>query len=141
VSLVLDPRMKYDYFERNWPHEWMEGVKDKMVRCWKANRGDMEESIVSTQDSTTKNHFDINILRFGAVRKREDELTRYLKAPLLGLEGKEANDRFDPLEWWKGNSKEYPTLYRIACNIYSIPAMSVEPERVFSGYRPVCCTK
>ena len=46
------------------------------------------------------------------------------------------NDEFDVLEWWKGNSKEWLILARIAFEIYSIPAMSVEPERVFSGYVP-----
>ena len=65
--------------------------------------------------------------------KKEDELTCYLKAPLLFLGTAEANDGFDLLKGWKGNTKEYPTLARIAFDIFSVPAMSVEPERVFSG--------
>ena len=60
-------------------------------------------------------------------------MTCYLKAPLLFLRTPEANDAFDILEWWKGNGKEYPTLARIAFHIFSVPAISVEPERVFSG--------
>ena len=47
------------------------------------------------------------------------------------------DDAFDPLEWWKGNAIEYPTLTRIALNVFSIPSMSVEPEQVFSGYVPM----
>ena len=47
------------------------------------------------------------------------------------------DDAFDPLEWWKGNAIEYPTLTRIAFNVFSIPSMSVEPEQVFSGYIPI----
>ena len=66
--------------------------------------------------------------------KREEELKRYLKAPLLVLDSQKANDEFDVLEWWKGNSREWPICACIAAAIYSIPAMSVEPERVFSGY-------
>ena len=65
-----------------------------------------------------------------------DELTRYLNAAVLILENEAADDTFDPLEWWKGNAVEYPTLARIAFNVFSIPSMSVEPERVFSGYVP-----
>ena len=81
--------------------------------------------------------FDINIWRFENIKKREDELTRFLNAPLLVLESQKANDEFDVLEWWKGNSQEWQTLAQIAFEIYSIPAMSVEPERVFSGYVPL----
>ena len=86
-----------------------------------------------TMDATAKTVFDINKLRFSDIKTREDELTQYLKAPLLVLATQEENDAFDPFEWWRGNLKEYPTLARIAFEIYSIPAMSVEPERVFSG--------
>jgi len=49
------------------------------------------------------------------------------------LKDKKADAMFNPLEWWKVNEMEYLTLSRIAFEIFSIPAMSVEPERVFSG--------
>ena len=84
-----------------------------------------------------KKAFDINKWRFGNIKKREDELTRFLNAPLLVLESQKANDEFDVLEWWNGNSKEWPTLAQIAFEIYYIPAMSIEPEQVFSGYVPL----
>ena len=71
--------------------------------------------------------FNINKWRFGSVGMKEGELTRYLKPPLLILEGEEANNGFDPLKWWRGNLKEYLTLAYIAFEVYSIPAMSVEP--------------
>ena len=37
--------------------------------------------------------------------------------------------------WWfdSERQKEYPILSKWAINIHSIPAMSAEPERVFSG--------
>ena len=54
----------------------------------------------------------------------------------LILEDNEANDAFDVLEWRRGNAKEFSILAMIAFDIYSIPAMSVEPARVFSGYVP-----
>jgi hAT family dimerisation domain. len=60
-------------------------------------------------------------------------LTRYLKAPILQLESDD-NDKFDVLAWWRGNEKEYPMLAKVAFDVFCIPAMSVEPERVFSGY-------
>jgi hypothetical protein len=37
------------------------------------------------------------------------------------------------LEWWKAN-KAYPTLFRITVELFAIPGMSAEVERIFSGY-------
>lgn len=41
------------------------------------------------------------------------------------------------LEWWldPARKKDYPRLYYMAVDILSIPAMSAEPERIFSGAR------
>ena len=68
------------------------------------------------------------------MQQKEDELTHYFNTPILVLESSDANDAFDLLEWWKGNAMKYPVLARIAFNVFSIPSMSVELERVFSGY-------
>jgi hypothetical protein len=35
------------------------------------------------------------------------------------------------LEWWKAHYKEYPQLLKIALDLFSIPMMSAEYERVF----------
>ena len=68
------------------------------------------------------------------MQQKEDELTRYFNAPILVLESSDANDAFDPLEWWKGNAMEYPVLAHIAFNVFSNLSISVEPEQVFSRY-------
>jgi len=52
------------------------------------------------------------------------------------LRGKLANKEFDILAWWKANQGEYPILSRIAIDLYAIPGMSAEVERVFSGLVP-----
>ena len=136
VSTVLDPRMKYSYFERKWKKDWIKKAKETMVDFVSRYSEDLENPMPSTVQSPQKLNrmVDIDSWRFGSTVKKDDELTRYLKAPLLFLGTRKANDEFDVLEWWKGNAKEYPTFARIAFNIFSVPAMSVEPERVFSGY-------
>lgn len=42
-----------------------------------------------------------------------------------------------PLTWWLREEQQqtYPRLFRMAIDILSVPAMSAEPERVFSGAR------
>ena len=64
----------------------------------------------------------------------KDELERYLKSPPLSVSTKEANLSFDLIAWWKANETVYPTLARMAYELYSIPSMSAEVERVFSRY-------
>ena len=39
----------------------------------------------------------------------------------------------DPLVWWKEHQTDFPILARMAFDIFSIPAMSSEVERVFSA--------
>ena len=82
--------------------------------------------------------FNISEWRFGgAMIPKESELQRYLKSPLIILGGKVANKEFDVLTWWKANQGEYPILSRIAIDLYAIPGMSAEVERVFTGFVPL----
>ena len=138
ITTMLDPRMKYEYFERQWREDWLDDAKCKMQAAFNQYWSEMElpsttSSPVHTDSDDDEDEFDIYRWRFGDMKHREDELTRYLKALRLELMTVDENDAFDVLELWKGNSKEWPTLARIAFDIYSIPAMSVEPERAFSG--------
>ena len=65
----------------------------------------------------------------------QDELERYLNSPKVTLPTQEDNLSFDLIAWWKANEIIYPTLARMAFELYSIPPMSAEVERVFSR----CC--
>lgn len=38
----------------------------------------------------------------------------------------------DTIEWWQQHEMEYPILSKMAYDIFSIPSMSAECERVFS---------
>jgi len=56
-----------------------------------------------------------------------DELQRYLAA--------DVEDVTDALMWWHERRKVFPRLSRMACDYLSIPATSVDVERVFSRGR------
>ena len=84
---------------------------------------------VNYKDDSQDSSFNIDVLRFERPERRKDELIRYLTSDTIIV--RQAN--FDLVEWWKLNESEYPTLTRIAFDILSIPCMSVEPERAFSG--------
>ena len=60
-----------------------------------------------------------------------DDLSSFTKANAISLHGQ------SPIECWcrKEQRLAYPRLHRMAIDILSIPPMSDEPERVFSGAR------
>lgn len=67
--------------------------------------------------------------RRAGVSGTNDELDQYLSEPCLVQ-----NDR-TALDWWLASEQRsrLPHLSKMAIDVFSIPAMSSEPERVFSG--------
>jgi hypothetical protein len=63
----------------------------------------------------------------------QDELDNYLKVGRLKFGTKAELRKFDVHDWWLGMRTVYPRLASIYFDVCSIPTMSVEPERVFSG--------
>ncbi|KIL54124.1 hypothetical protein M378DRAFT_60186, partial [Amanita muscaria Koide BX008] len=57
-----------------------------------------------------------------------DEVTAYLQTDV-------AVNETDPLRWWYEQQHLYPGLSRMARDYHSIPATSVDVERIFSGGR------
>lgn len=47
-----------------------------------------------------------------------DELDEYLKLP------QEDFDTCKPLQWWAGRRSQFPNLYRLVCDVFSIPGES-----------------
>ncbi|KIL55699.1 hypothetical protein M378DRAFT_90491, partial [Amanita muscaria Koide BX008] len=56
-----------------------------------------------------------------------DEVTRYLRTPV--------DNTTDPLLWWYEHRHVFPGLSRMARDYLTIPATSVDVERIFSGGR------
>src|SRR5204863_9992989 len=142
VAMVLDPRQKYKYFFQHWPKRHHAGVKRKAETMYKEFRIDNNvAAMLSTRDSQQSNKrkaddddFDIIAYRFDKNEVVQDELEQYLNSPKVTLPTQEDNLSFDLLAWWKANEMLYPTLARMAFELYSIPSMSAEVERVFSRY-------
>ena len=142
VAMVLDPRQKYKYFFENWKKKYHAGMKRKMEAMYKEfrvndNAGTLSSTVDSRQSKKRKadddddDDFNIRAHRFGRKEAIQDELERYLKAPPLDVLDDD-EDSFDLIEWWRANERVYPTLARIAYDLYSVPSMSAEVERVFS---------
>lgn len=131
AAIVLNPALKYMYFDR-WDPEWQPQMKQAMKTFWedtyRSNTGLPERPVDDSIE--TDNQYIIWMRRQVRVQHdATDELERYLNEPLLV-----ENDR-SAIEWWvmPEQRRRLPLLSTMAIDIYSIPAMSAEPERVFSG--------
>ena len=142
VAMVLDPRQKYKYFFQHWDTKHHPEVKRKTETMYKEFRLDDDagtsSATVDSQQSNKKrkvdDDFDILGHRFGKEEDVQDELERYVTSSKLTLSIQEANWTFNIISWWKVNEMVYPTLSKMAYELYSIPSMSAEVERVFSRY-------
>jgi hypothetical protein len=61
----------------------------------------------------------------------EDEFEKFINSPPRHM------TTSTPLEWWCREQQriEYPRLHQLAIDVLSVPAMSDDPERVFSCAR------
>jgi len=57
VSLVLDPRMKFDYFQWHWPKKWIENVKKTMTSIFDRYR-EVEKQTIAWQHQHSLTRID-----------------------------------------------------------------------------------
>lgn len=134
AAIVLCPSSKREYFEQTWEAEWVTTGKEKMKEFWEEKY--KSKAIVLPIKSATpiqgqperENKFVAWRRKKASIQAELDEYTRYLQAPVL-------SEIKDSRSWWLEPTQRqiYPNLSLMAIDILSIPAMSAEPERLFSG--------
>jgi hypothetical protein len=107
--------------------------KEKMKEFWE-EKYKSNAIVISTPtalasvQSGRENKFVAWQKKKAGIQMEVDEYTRYLQAPLL-------TEIKDSRSWWLEPTQRriYPNLSLMTIDILSIPAMSAEPERLFSG--------
>ncbi len=131
AALVLSPQWKWDYIDNNWPEDWRAACRKQMLDFW-TKEYKSTAITVPTQASDPANQVKNSFHRWTQQKKGtsldQDEYTKYLLAPIVP-------EVTDPRSWWlePTQKKSYPALSIMALDVLSIPAMSAEPERLFSG--------
>ena len=128
AALVLDPSIKWTYFEEAW-EPWVADSKKKMSGFWQ-RLYKPENALVNPLHRVNKaGQSGISQYRQRYTLKvSSDEYEMYCQANLVNIDNRR------PIDWWleEGQQQAYPNLARMAVNVLSIPAMSDEPERLFS---------
>ena len=157
AAIVLHPAYKFDYFEDQWVknRSWVTQCKAAVKALYEQyedkysaiseDKNDAPPPLRARllygrkrRDSDSSSSGEDGFLNHGTLsaahrarkkRKVASELDRYTEfAPTW-----EEEQIVNPLAWWQGQKSNYPILYRMAMDIFSIPAMSSEIERKFSS--------
>lgn len=149
AALALHPSYGYDYFERHWKigmdkPQWYSdmqsavgGLFDEYVQQADAETQAQAGLLVDDVDEIEADVNDYSSFGKRSIRslttrrkkaKAVSELDLFQTRPIYPQD----LDVADPLEWWNRHQLEYPVLYRMAVDLFSIPGMSAECERVFS---------
>lgn len=134
TALILHPAFTWEYLESIWRSKghWIAHHKRKIKQLWQQGYAATPIPVRDETVPCNRRHqsklFDLEEDCVEELSK--DDYTRWCRRP----RDRSLIDR-PPLEFWTSNaiSTSYPRLQRLALNVFTIPAMSDEPERVFSS--------
>jgi hypothetical protein len=140
AALILNPSYRTRYIRTQWPLKWQKSTLANVKKLWEKYREEVQLpslprpfSYDNSSQQKGPDGFDglVASLRIVTRPASEDEFEDY-----------NSQESYDPgpqgaLAWWCQDSqrKRWPRLSIMAIEILSIPPMSDEPERVFSGAR------
>jgi hypothetical protein len=131
AALILHPSRRLSYIKKNWKKEWQKPAFTGVKKLWEeySNR-EVREDFKSPSDSELDD-YDKLIKKLEVIDVNTmDEYEAYTHEKAIII-------RTSALTWWLSPERctAYPRLSQMAIDVLSIPAMSDEPERVFSGAR------
>ena len=134
AGLFLHPSYRWDYFKKHWTtttlRAYLRPTQTNIRRLWEEEYQDtLDSTVTDGLDSGEKEHEDdilTSFLRKGLLHTTTDEFQAYFSAPTTAI-----LPDSNLFTWWSNSGS--PRLTQMAFDILSIPAMSSETERVFSG--------
>jgi hypothetical protein len=154
AAILLHPALRRGYLDRQWEKQasYIEPAIDSVRNVWK----EFKTPIVPVEPSVRRERDEFERWRQQIYHSssNQDEFERFINASysviflllyIHGLIFSLLKIKAEPvsigsssaLTWWLQESQQtsFPSLSKLALNIFSIPPMSTEPERVFSGAR------
>lgn len=133
AALLLSPNRRKAYIMRNWKKSWQTEVIKNVRKLWEKQYKDKVRIRASSSELMKEpDEFDLWERDQSILTQIGDEFEAFTTGTPVLLDKTET-----ALDWWLQPSqrRSYPNLSQMAIDILSIPAMSAEPERVFSGCR------
>ncbi|TKA54703.1 hypothetical protein B0A49_13065 [Cryomyces minteri] len=135
AALLLHPSRREQYLIGYWKREWQEAAIEAVKKLWETQYKDRVLTHTTTLSTTGVEPDEYDLFEAQLQRDLEssavkDELQRFIKADPIKIVT-------TALSWWLHPERReaFPNLSCMAIDILSIPAMSAEAERIFSGAR------
>jgi len=128
AAMVLIPSQKWTWIEDNWAPEWIVLAKASVQKFWDDQYKPAHQPVIpSIEPVKEKTEHQLWLEQKRRQPPAIDEYIKYCQAPITPECVSKA--------WWMEPAQRatYPNLAIMALDILSIPAMSDEPERLFSG--------
>lgn len=135
AAVIFHPSRRTLYLKQNWDKKWIRPAINSVKELWEKYKDQSANTptlpVLSMQIDNL-DEFDILAQNLDVVPRQQikDEFEEYLSEAVITIET-------SALSWWLNTQqrRRWPRLSQLAINVLSIPAMSSEPERVFSGGR------
>ncbi|GBE82272.1 putative AC9 transposase [Sparassis crispa] len=135
IAMVLHPSHKLQYFRNaGWQVEWITTARalvcEEYDRAYAQCAVNVEPTQMKQSECTPSSNMFDNLLNTNVSKGEDnrDELECYLDADTERVDS-------DTLGWWYARCKEFPHLSRMAMSYLTIPATSVDVERIFNKGR------
>lgn len=137
AAMVLHPFFKWDYCETHWSSKsdkgsWTEAAKKSVDRLWQTYRKSKAAAQPRVDNAIViQQKLESNLFNFSAMRSHRhvDQMASYLaETPSSDLGFQQS-----PVSYWLSKRTTWPELSAMALDIFAVPAMSDEPERLFSN--------
>lgn len=140
AGIILHPNRRTKYIQSNWKVAWQKKAINSVKKLWRSYRDSTHLVTIPSYEAEASLETQKPVSAFckiardleGYSRPRSlDEFDDYCDQEPYDL------GKMSAIEWWLQDPqrKRFPRLSVMALDILSIPAMSDEPERVFSGAR------
>jgi hypothetical protein len=140
AAVVLNPKWKWKYFEKQWADhkDWIQDAKKAVRELWTVDYrnqplpDELELCEPQQRDMILKSDLDdfINSVMgpYSPATDQPDDYESYISQG-VAPEDQACNT---PITYWLEKRRVWPRLAKMALDILSIPPMSDEPERIFS---------
>jgi hypothetical protein len=140
AALVLHPGFRWSAVESQWTDQpdWIMRGKAAVREVWEEYRTrpvDQEappEQPTCTREGTDLDDYMASIREVSSHPASSSSPARDEYAEWVAVTDPGDKSVDDPIQYWLLRKKQYPRLSRMALDLFSIPAMSSEPERIFS---------
>jgi hypothetical protein len=129
MATLLNPSLRLQYFHEHWTEDLAIYIPEVQMAChnhWKQQYLANKSTFSTIPRKRTLLEAFLYKPTIGQIK---DEFDTYLDQPISEI----TSYPFNLFRWHFDHKETFPTLYQMALDTLSVPAMSVECERVFSS--------